>query len=93
MKNNGVLLYRLIGKILIGCGIGWLLLALILGSYLYLYVIALIHICLGLLILLATKRFSNFINDDYKKYLKEKEKLESRLQVGKVVLPITHGDF
>lgn len=95
MKNNGVLLYKLISKILIGCGIGWLMLAFILDSNMYLYIVALLHICLGLFLFLVTKSksFSNWANDDYKKSLEERKKLEKKVKLGKIVLPMTHGDL
>lgn len=101
-KGNGTDAYRLGGKIFIGCGIGWLLLSCIpfacktpMREWLWMMILAAIQIVPGAIILILCKRskkFQKWAEQDFKKGLEKKKKLEEKAKIGKWTLPMTNGD-
>lgn len=100
--GNGVITYYLGGKIIAGCGIGWLLLSFIpitcktpISDCIWMWILAAVQIALGILLVILSKkskRFQIWADKDFQKGLKKKKKLEEKVKIGKVTLPITNGD-
>lgn len=100
--GNGVSAYCLGGKIFAGCGIGWLLISCIpiacknpMSDCMWIWILAAIQIALGILLVILSKkskRFQTWADKDFKKGLDKKKKLEDKVKLGKVTLPITNGD-
>lgn len=101
-QGNGTSAYNLAGKILVGCGVGWILISFIpiackspMSDYVWMWILAAIQIILGIIVVILSKkskRFQKWANKGFEKGLKKKEKLEEKVKVGKVTLPMTHGD-
>ena len=101
-KGNGTDAYSLGGKIIIGCGIGWLLLSCIpfacktpLREWLWMVILAAVQIVPGAIILIlckSSKRFQKWAEQDFKKGLEKKKKLEEKAKIGKWTLPMTNGE-
>lgn len=101
--GNGVSTYYLGGKIIAGCGIGWLLLSFIpiacktpISDCIWMWIFAAVQIALGMLLVILSKKSKKFqiwANKDFQKGLKKKKKLEEKVKIGKVTLPITNGDI
>lgn len=101
-QKNGASAYYFSGKIFTGCGIGWLLLSLIpmvcdnpLRDYLWMWILAAVQIVLGVVFMILSKkskRFQEWAKKDFRKDLQRKKKLESKVVIGKHMLPITYGD-
>lgn len=100
--GNGVSAYCLGGKIFAGCGVGWLLISFIpiacknpVREWLWMWILAAAQIVLGsLLVVLSkkSKKFQEWAAKDFKKGLEKKKKLEEKVTIGKVTMPITNGD-
>lgn len=100
--GNGTTAYHLVGKILIGCGIGWGLLSLIpifcgtpIREWVWMVVVAAIQILPGtaaLILSKKSKRFQKWAERDFRKGLEKKKNLEKKVKIGKVTLPMTNGD-
>lgn len=100
--SNGAAAYHLGGKILIGCGIGWGLLSLIpifcgtpIVEWVWMVVVAAIQIFSGTAVLILSKkskRFQNWAERDFRKWLQKKKNLKKKAKIGKVTLPMTNGD-
>lgn len=101
-QKNGASAYNLGGKIFVGCGVGWILLSLIpiacknpISDYIWMWILAAIQIILGTTFVILSKksiRFQEWADKDFKKDLKRREKLKEKVTIGKITLPITHGD-
>lgn len=101
-QENGTSAYSLVGKIFFGCGVGWILLSFILiacknpmSDYIWMWILAAIQIVPGIILIILSKkskRFQKWADKDFEKSLKKMEKLEEKVKVGKVILPMTHGD-
>lgn len=102
-QKDGASAYRTGGKILLGCGIAWLLLSLIpivcknpLGEWGWMLILAAVQIGVGTsLVVLSkkSKRFQAWAEKDFRKSLKEREDLAKKVQIGKRTLPISRGDL
>lgn len=102
-QKDGVVAYRVGGIILLGCGIGWILLSLIpiicknsLSDWGWMLILAAIQIVAGIVLVFLSKkskRFQEWADKDFRKSLKNQEKLEKKVQIGKRTLPITYGDI
>lgn len=100
--GNGVSAYSLGGKIIAGCGIGWLLISFIpivcqnpVSDCVWMWILAAIQIVLGIVLAILSKkskRFQAWADRDFQKGLKKKKKLEEKVKIGKVTLPLTNGD-
>lgn len=100
--GNGVSAYCLGGKIFVGCGIVWLLISFIpivcknpMREWLWMWILAALQIILGILLIILSKkskRFQTWADKDFKKGLEKKKKLEDKVKIGKVKMPITNGD-
>lgn len=100
--GNGVSAYCLAGKIFVGCGIGWLLISFIpivcenpMSDWLWMWILAAIQIVLGIFLVILSKkskRFQKWADKDFKKGLEKKKKLEAKVTIGKLTMPITNGD-
>ena len=56
---------------------------------------AVIQIVPGIIIVILSKkskRFQKWADKDFKKGINKKKKLEEKVKIGKVTLPMTHGD-
>lgn len=101
-QKDGASAYRLGGKILFGCGIGWLLLSLIpiacknpLSDWGWMLILAAFHIVVGIVLVFLSqksKRFQEWADKDFRKSLKEQEKSRKKVRIRKATLPITYGD-
>ena len=101
-QQNGTGAYSLGGKILIGCGMAWIVLSFIpiacknpIGDYIWMWILAAIQIVPGIVLVILSKkskRFQEWATRNFEKGLKKKKKLEERIKIGKVTLPMTHGD-
>lgn len=101
-QENGVSVYSVAGKIFVGCGMGWVVLSIIpilckapVSEYMWMFVLAAIQVVGGICLIILTKkskRFQKWANKDFEKSLVEREKLKSKIKVGKITLPISHGD-
>ena len=101
-QKDGVGAYSIGGIILSGCGIGWILLSFIpiicknpLSDWGWMPILSAIHIVLGIVLVFLSKKskgFQEWANKNFRKSLKEQEKLRKKVQIGKVTLPITYGD-
>ncbi len=101
-KGSGTDAYYLGGKIFVGCGIVWLLLSCIpfacktpVREWLWMVILAAIQIVAGTIIILLSKkskRFQKWAEQDFKKGLETKAKLEEKAKIGKATLPMTNGD-
>lgn len=102
-QKDGVVAYRVGGIILLGCGIGWILLSLIpiicknpLSDWGWMLILAAIQIVAGIVLVFfskKSKRFQEWADKDFRKSLKNQEKLKKKVQIGKRTLPITYGDI
>lgn len=102
-QKDGVGEYRVGGIILLGCGIGWILLSLIpiicknpLSDWGWMLILAAIQIVAGIVLVFLSKkskRFQEWADKDFRKSLKNQEKLKKKVQIGKRTLPITYGDI
>lgn len=102
-QKSGVGAYCLIGKIFAGCGVGWLALSLIpmlcknpISDIVWMWILAMVQIILGLLLVILSKKSGKFqwwAEKDFRKGLKQQKKLEEKVKIGKMVLPMTHGDL
>ena len=102
-QKDGVVAYRVGGIILLGCGIGWILLSLIpiicknpLSDWGWMLILAAIQIVAGIVLVFLSKkskRFQEWADKDFRKSLKNQEKLKKKVQIGKRTLPITYGDI
>lgn len=102
-QKDGVVAYRVGGIILLGCGIGWILLSLIpiicknpLSDWDWMLILAAIQIVAGIVLVFLSKkskRFQEWADKDFRKSLKNQEKLKKKVQIGKRTLPITYGDI
>lgn len=102
-QGNGTSAYNLAGKIFVGCGVMWLLLSLIpiacknpMNDYIWMWILAAIQIIPGAIFVILSKkskRFQEWADKNYEKGLKKKKKLEEKVIVGKVTLPMTYGDI
>lgn len=101
-QENGVSAYNLGGKILAGCGVGWIMLSLIpiacknpVSDCIWMWIVAAIQIISGVILIVLSKkskRFQIWAAKNFKKGVKEKRTLEEKVKIGKVTLPMTHGD-
>lgn len=101
-QGNGTDAYSLAGKIFVGCGVGWFLLSLIpivcknpMSDYLWMLILAAIQIILGLILVILSKKspkFQEWADKDFEKDLNKVKKFEEKVTVGKMTLPMTHGD-
>lgn len=101
-QKNGTSAYSLCGKILTGCGVTWMVLTFIpiacknpMSDYIWMWILAAIQIVPGIVLVILSKkskRFQEWATKDFEKGLKKKKKLEEKLKIGKVTLPMTHGD-
>lgn len=101
-QQNGTGAYSLSGKIFIGCGVAWIVLSFIpiacknpIGDYIWMWILAAIQIVPGIVLVILSKkskRFQEWATRDFEKGLKKKRKLEEKIKIGKVTLPMTHGD-
>lgn len=101
-QENGTSAYSLGGKIIVGCGVGWILLSFIpiacknpMSDYIWMWILAVIQIVLGIIIVILSKkskRFQKWADKDFKKGINKKKKYEEKVKIGKVTLPMTHGD-
>ena len=101
-QQNGTSAYRLGGKILIGCGVAWIVLSFIpiacknpISDYIWMWILAAIQIIAGVVLVILSKKskkFQEWATRDFEKGLKKKKKLEEKIKIGKVTLPMTHGD-
>lgn len=102
-QKDGVGAYRVGGIIFLGCGIGWILLSLIpiicknpLSDWGWMLILAAIQIVAGIVLVFLSKkskRFQEWADKDFRKSLKNQEKLKKKVQIGKRTLPITYGDI
>lgn len=102
-QKDGVVAYRVGGIILLGCGIGWILLSLIpiicknpISDWDWMLILAAIQIVAGIVLVFLSKkskRFQEWADKDFRKSLKNQEKLKKKVQIGKRTLPITYGDI
>lgn len=102
-QTDGVSAYSLGGKIVTGCGIGWILLSLIpiacktpLGEYVWMIILGVIQIAAGIVLMALSRkseRFRKWADKDFRKSLKQMEHLEEKVKIGKRTLPMTHGDI
>lgn len=100
-QTDGVRGYRLAGRILFWCGIGWLLLTLIpvlckdpFRHWGWMLVLSAIQIVVGLALVFLSrrsKRFQKWAEKDFRKGQKLEEKFTQKVRIGKVTLPMTHG--
>ena len=101
-QQNGTGSYSLSGKIFIGCGVAWIVLSFIpiacknqIGDYIWMWILAAIQIVPGIVLVILSKkskRFQEWATRDFEKGLKTKKQLEEKIKIGKVTLPMTHGD-
>lgn len=101
-QKNGTSAYSLGGKIFVGCGVVWILMSFIpiacknpMSDYIWMWILAAIQIVPGAILVILSKkskRFQKWADKDFEKSLKKKEKLVEKFKVGKVTLPMTHGD-
>ena len=101
-QQNGTGAYSLSGKIFIGCGVAWIVLSFIpiacknpIGDYIWMWILVAIQIVPGIVLVILSKkskRFQEWATRDFEKGLKKKRKLEEKIKIGKVTLPMTHGD-
>ena len=101
-QPNGTSAYRLGGKIFIGCGVAWIVLSFIpiacknpISDYIWMWILAAIQIIAGVVLVILSKKskkFQEWATRDFEKGLKKKKKLEEKIKIGKVTLPMTHGD-
>ena len=102
-QQNGTGAYSLSGKIFIGCGVAWIVLSFIpiacknpIGDYIWMWILAAIQIVPGIVLVILSKkskRFQEWAIRDFEKDLKKKKKLEEKITIGKVTLPMTYGDI
>ena len=102
-QKDGVVAYRVGRIILLGCGIGWILLSLIPiicknppSDWGWMLILAAIQIVAGIVLVFfskKSKRFQEWADKDFRKSLKNQEKLKKKVQIGKRTLPITYGDI
>lgn len=56
---------------------------------------AILHIAVGIVLVFLSKkskRFQEWADKDFRKSLKKQEKLRKKVQIEKMILPITYGD-
>lgn len=101
-QGNGVDAYDLCGKIFVGCGVGWALMALApiacgspFGDCLWMFAVAAAHIVVGaLIVILSMKsdRFQAWALRSFEKDLDRRAKMQSKLVLGDKTLRATYGD-
>lgn len=101
-QENGVSAYNLGGKILAGCGVGWMMLSLIpiackspVSDCIWMWIVAAIQIVSGVILVVLSKKSKHFqiwAAKNYEQGVKKKRTLEEKVKIGKVTLPMTHGD-
>ena len=101
-QQNGTGAYSLSGKIFIGCGVAWIVLSFIpiacknpMSDYIWMWILAAIQIVPGTILVILSKkskRFQKWADKDFKKGINKKKKYEEKVKIGKVTLPMTHGD-
>ena len=101
-QGDGTSAYNLMGKIYIGCGVGWILISFIpiacktpVSECIWMWIFAAIQIIPGIILVILSKkskRFQKWADKNFEKGLKTKEKLESKVKVGNVTLPMTYGE-
>lgn len=101
-QTDGVRGYRLAGRILFWCGIGWLLLTLIpvlckdpFRHWGWMLFVSVIQIVVGLALMFLSrksKRFQKWAEKDFRKGQQLEDKLTQKVRIGKVTSPMTHGD-
>lgn len=101
-QGNGTDAYCLAGKIVVACGVGWLLLSLIpiacknpLGDWLWMWIVAAVQLVPGTAFVVLSKKsekFRRWANKSFEKELKQKKKMEEKAKIGSVTLPFTNGD-
>lgn len=65
------------------------------GDYIWMWILAAIEIVSGIVLVILgkkSKRFQKWAIRNFEKGLKKKKKLEEKIKIGKVTLPMTHGD-
>lgn len=102
LQKNGVSAYSLIGKIIVGCGICWILISLIpivcktpLSECTWMIFLGAIQIAAGIVLMILSRKsekFRKWANKDFRKGLDQKKNLEEKVKIGKRVLPMTYGD-
>ena len=102
-QENGTDAYSMIGKIVIGCGAGWIAISIIpilcktpVRECIPLWIAGAAHIVLGALLIILSKKskkFQKWAEKDFDKSLEKMVELTDKVKVGKVTLPITHGDI
>jgi hypothetical protein len=102
-QKNGTNAYCLSGWIFVGCGIAWILLSIIpiacknpISDCIWMWILAAIQIVLGTIFIILSKKskkFQEWANKDFEKDLKKRKKLEEKVKLGKVSLPLTYGDI
>ena len=63
--------------------------------YIWMWILAAIQIVPGTILVILSKkskRFQEWAIRNFEKGLKKKKKLEEKIKIGKVTLPMTHGD-
>lgn len=100
--GDGVSAWRAVGKIIFGCGIGWVLLSILpvmyevpITDYLWMLILAIIQIAAGIAIVVLcniSKSFQKWVEKDYKKSLKEQKIMMEKVKWHGKTLPFTHGD-
>lgn len=66
------------------------------SDYIWMWILAVIQIVPGIIIVILSKkskRFQEWAIRDFEKDLKKKKKLEEKITIGKVTLPMTYGDI
>jgi hypothetical protein len=101
-QQDGKRAYGLAGWIFIGCGILWILISLIpitcktpVKECMWMWIVGASQLILGTALLALKSRSAKFqmwADQDYAKYLKQKEQLEQKVKVGRTTLPMTNGD-
>ena len=102
-QQSGTGAYSLSGKIFIGCGVAWIVLSFIpiacknpMSDYIWMWILAAIQIVPGTILVILSKkskRFQEWATRDFERGLKKKKKLEEKITIGKVTLPMTYGDI
>lgn len=100
--GNGAGAYCLGGKIIAGCGIGWFMISFIpivcknpASDWMWMWILAAVQLVLGILLVVLckkSKRFQIWADKDFKRSLDKQAKLEEKVKIGKVTLPVTNGD-
>lgn len=102
-QGDGTDAYNLCGKIILGCGFGWVLISIIpfackvpLGEMFWVFILAAIHIIAGALLIVLSKkskRFQQWADKDFEKGMEKRKKLEEKAKIGNITLPFSNGDI